>query len=46
MTVKMTQNLRKRIEEQTKKIQEIFNKELKETKNNNNNKKTVGEYNN
>ena len=32
MIVKMIQDLRKRIEAQTEKIQEIFNKELEETK--------------
>ena len=33
MAVKMTQNLRNRMEAQTKKIQEMFNKDLEELKN-------------
>ena len=35
MTVKMVQDLRKRIEAQTEKIQEVFNKELEDLKNKN-----------
>ena len=33
MIVKMIQNLRKRVEAQTEKIQEMFNKELEDLKN-------------
>ena len=33
MTVKMTQDLRKTVEAQIEKIQEMFNKDLKEQKN-------------